>query len=194
MDVITSHINADFDSLASAVAAKKLYPEAVIVFPGSMEKRVRDFIEVFKPADIKKVKDIQLDKVTRLIIVDTKHPDRIGPLKELLSRNDVAVHIYDHHPVTSNDIDGEVKVLDTVGAVSTLFAEIIQKKRYQITPMEATLLCLGIYEETGSLDFHLDNAQGPNRSGVPAETGGESEYCIRLSEGRVKQGHRGPPQ
>ncbi len=153
MDVITSHINADFDSLASAVAAKKLYPEAVIVFPGSMEKRVRDFIDVFKPADIKKVKDIQLDKVTRLIIVDTKHPDRIGPLKELLSRNDVTVHIYDHHPVTTNDINGEVKVLDTVGAVSTLFAEIIQKKRYQITPMEATLLCLGIYEETGSLIF-----------------------------------------
>ena len=153
MDVITSHINADFDSLASAVAAKKLYPEAVIVFPGSMEKRVRDFIEVFNPADIKRVKDIQLDKVTRLIIVDTKHPDRIGPLKELLARTDVAVHIYDHHPVTHNDIDGVVKVLDTVGAASTLFAEIIQKKRYQITPMEATLLCLGIYEETGSLIF-----------------------------------------
>jgi tRNA nucleotidyltransferase (CCA-adding enzyme) len=153
MDVITSHINADFDSLASAVAAKKLYPEAVIVFPGSMEKRVRDFIEVFNPADIKRVKDIQLDKVTRLIIVDTKHPDRIGPLKELLARTDVVVHIYDHHPVTHNDIDGVVKVLDTVGAASTLFAEIIQKKRYQITPMEATLLCLGIYEETGSLIF-----------------------------------------
>ncbi len=153
MDVITSHINADFDSLASAVAAKKLYPEAVIVFPGSMEKRVRDFIEVFKPADIKRVRDIQLDKVTRLVIVDTKHPDRIGPLKELLSRNDVAIHIYDHHPVTRDDIKGAVKVLDTVGAVSTLFVEIIQKKRFQITPMEATLLCLGIYEETGSLIF-----------------------------------------
>lgn len=153
MDVITSHINADFDSLASAVAAKKLYPEAVIVFPGSMEKRVRDFIEVFKPADIKKVRDIQLSKVSRLIIVDTKHPDRIGPLKDLLLRSDVAVHIYDHHPITSDDIQGAVKVLDTVGAASTLFAEIIEKKKYTITPMEATLLCLGIYEETGSLIF-----------------------------------------
>ena len=54
MDVITSHINADFDSLASALAAKKLYPDAVIVFPGSMEKKVRDFIDAFHPIEIRK--------------------------------------------------------------------------------------------------------------------------------------------
>ncbi len=30
MEVITTHMNADFDSLASMVAAKKLYPEAVM--------------------------------------------------------------------------------------------------------------------------------------------------------------------
>jgi tRNA nucleotidyltransferase (CCA-adding enzyme) len=153
MDVITSHLNADFDSLACAIAAKKLYPEAVIVFPGSLEKRVRDFVEVFKPADIKKLKDVPLDKVTRLIIVDTKHPDRLGPLSELLSRPDMVVHIYDHHPVTPDDIKGGLRVLDAVGAASTIFAEIIQKKKFPVAPMEATLLCLGIYEETGSLIF-----------------------------------------
>jgi tRNA nucleotidyltransferase (CCA-adding enzyme) len=153
MDVITSHINADFDSLACALAAKKLYPGAVIAMSGSVEKRVRDFIDIFKPAEIKKAKDISLDKVTRLIIVDTKHPDRIGPFKELLSRPGVVIHIYDHHPVTPDDIKGAVKVLDTVGAASTIFADIIQKKKLTITSMEATLLCLGIYEETGSLMF-----------------------------------------
>jgi tRNA nucleotidyltransferase (CCA-adding enzyme) len=153
MDIITSHINADFDSLACAIAAKKLYPDALIVFPGSLEKRVRDFIEVFKPIEIKKLKDISLDKVSRLIIVDTKHPDRIGPFKDLLTRKDVAVHIYDHHPVTPDDIKGSITVIDALGAASTIFADIIQKKKFQITPIEATLLCLGIYEETGSLMF-----------------------------------------
>jgi|WetSurMetagenome_2_1015567.scaffolds.fasta_scaffold00239_13 tRNA nucleotidyltransferase (CCA-adding enzyme) len=153
MDIITSHLNADFDSLACAMAAKKLYPEALIVFPGSLEKRVRDFMEIFKPVDINKLKDAPPDKVSRLIIVDTKHPDRIGPFRDLLGKKDVAVHIFDHHPVTPDDITGAVKVLDTVGAASTIFAEIIQKKKLPITPMEATLLCLGIYEETGSLIF-----------------------------------------
>ncbi|HEX8947881.1 MAG TPA: CBS domain-containing protein [Dissulfurispiraceae bacterium] len=153
MDIITSHLNADFDSLASAMAAKKLYPNAVIVFPGSMERRVRDFIDAFQPLEIKKIKDISLDKVKQLIVVDTKHPDRIGPFKELLSRPGVRVHVYDHHPVSRDDIRGEVEVFENTGALSSFFAEMIQAKSIPLTPMEATILCLGIYEETGSLLF-----------------------------------------
>jgi hypothetical protein len=34
LEVITTHLNADFDAMASMVAAKKLYPEALLVFPG----------------------------------------------------------------------------------------------------------------------------------------------------------------
>ncbi len=153
MDVITSHINADFDSLASAIAAKKLYPEAVVVFPGSMEKKVKEFVEVFHPVNIRKFKDIIPEQVKKLVIVDTKHPDRIGQFKELLTRPKIKVHIYDHHPVNPDDIRGEVEIIAHVGAVSTLFVEILQKKKIPLTPMEATVLCLGIYEETGSLIF-----------------------------------------
>jgi len=43
MEVITTHINADFDALASMLAAKKLYPEAKMVFPGAQEKNLRNF-------------------------------------------------------------------------------------------------------------------------------------------------------
>ncbi len=35
MELIASHISADFDALASLVAASKLYPNARLVFPGS---------------------------------------------------------------------------------------------------------------------------------------------------------------
>lgn len=153
MDIITSHINADFDALASAIAAKKLYPDAVIVFPGSMEKKVRDFFDAFQPVEIKKIKDISLEHVKRLILVDTKHPERIGQFRELLLRPDVKIHIYDHHPINKSDIRGEVEVIEHVGAVSTIFVEMIQKKKIPLTPMEATILCLGIYEETGSLIY-----------------------------------------
>lgn len=153
MDIITSHINADFDALASTIGAKKIYPDAVIVFPGSLEKKVRDFVDAFHPVEIKKLKDIDLEKVKRLILVDTKYPDRIGQLKELLSRPDVKIHIYDHHPIKKSDIRGELEVIEHVGAVSTIFTEIIQKKKMLLTPMEATILCLGIYEETGSLTY-----------------------------------------
>lgn len=153
MDIITSHINADFDSLASMVAAKKLYPKAEIVFPGSQEKKLRDFLEVFHPTTIKRIKDIDLSKVTRLIIVDTKLPGRIGPLAELLSNKNIKIHIYDHHPFSKGDIRGEVEVIEKVGATATIFAEMLKNKKLHPAPMEATILALGIYEETGCLLF-----------------------------------------
>lgn len=153
MDIITSHINADFDAFASALAAKKLYPDAVIVFPGSMERKVRDFIDAFQPLKIGKIKDITFEQVRRLIIVDTKSPERIGNFKKLLSSKEVKVHIYDHHPFSKEDIRGDVEVIKNVGAVSTIFTEIIQSKKIPLTSLEATILCLGIYEETGSLTY-----------------------------------------
>lgn len=146
-------MNADFDALASMVAARKLYPQAQMVFPGSQEKKLRDFMEAFHPVEIKRIKDIEPGQVTRLIIVDTKIPGRIGPLAELLSRKGVKIHIYDHHPFTEGDIRGEVEKIEHVGATATIFAEILKNRKMQLTPMEATILTLGIYEETGCLLF-----------------------------------------
>jgi len=153
VDIITSHTNADFDSLASMVAAKKLYPGAEIVFPGSQEKKLRDFLEAFHPVRIKRIKDIDLSRVTRLIIVDTKIPGRIGPFAGLLTDKKLKVHIYDHHPFTRGDIRGEVEKIESVGATATIFTEILKNRRLHPTPMEATILAIGIYEETGNLLF-----------------------------------------
>ena len=153
MDIITCHINADFDSFASMVAAKKLYPEAQIVFPGSQEKKLRDFINAFQPIETKRIKDIDFSRVTRLIIVDTKKPDRIGPFAELLSKKDIKIHIYDHHPFSKGEIRGEVEKIENIGATVTIFTEILKGRRSHLSPIEATILALGIYEETGSLLF-----------------------------------------
>jgi len=153
VDIITSHINADFDSLASMVAAKKLYPDAEIVFPGSQEKKLRDFLEAFHPIKIRRIKDIDLSKVTRLIIVDTKIPSRIGLFAELLSDKNIKIHIFDHHPFNDGDIRGEVEKIEKVGATATILTEILKNRRLPPTPIEATVLALGIYEETGCLLF-----------------------------------------
>ncbi len=153
MEIITSHINADFDCLASMVAAKKLYPGAEIVFAGSQEKKLRDFIEAFKPVEIKRIKDIDLSVITRLIIVDTKNSNRIGQFAEIISKPGIDIRIYDHHPFTKEDIRGSVEVIEEVGATATIFSEILKAKKLHPSPMEATILCLGIYEETGSLLF-----------------------------------------
>ena len=47
--VITCHANADNDALASLVGALALYPDAVLLFPGTQEKQVQDFFDVVMP-------------------------------------------------------------------------------------------------------------------------------------------------
>jgi nanoRNase/pAp phosphatase (c-di-AMP/oligoRNAs hydrolase) len=74
MEVITTHMNADFDGLASMVAAKKFYPDAVLAFAGSQEKNIREFFIQSNHffLDFKRQREISMDKVTRLILVDTQ--------------------------------------------------------------------------------------------------------------------------
>ena len=106
MEVITTHINADFDGLASMLAAKKLYPDAVLAFPGGQEKNLRDFFlrSTMYLFQTEKVKNIPLNKIRRLILVDIRQPHRIGKFAALCNRDDVEVHIYDHHPASPEDI------------------------------------------------------------------------------------------
>ncbi|MCS7163829.1 MAG: CBS domain-containing protein [Thermodesulfovibrio sp.] len=152
MQIITTHLNADFDAIASCMSAKKLYPEAVVVLPGSMERRVKIFFENFRPFEIKKIKEIDLEKVRTLIVVDTRSISRIGELAQFL-RKGVKVHLYDHHPKADDDIKADFEITEQIGALASLFTEIFRKKNIEINPLEATLLCLGIYEETGCLLF-----------------------------------------
>ena len=154
MDVITAHLNADFDALASSVAAQKYYPDAVIVFPGALEKNVRDFLASSQIAvEFGKLRDINIHDISRLILVDVSNPERIGVFSEVLAKEGLIVHIYDHHPLSEKGIKGHKEVIEGVGATTTIFTEMLQNDKIPLSPVEATLLMLGIYEETGSLIF-----------------------------------------
>ncbi|MBF0607947.1 MAG: CBS domain-containing protein [Magnetococcales bacterium] len=152
MDIITCHVNADFDCLASMIGVQKLFPDGRLVFPGSQERVVREFLKTF-PVDTLRIKDVMMQRVKRLIIVDTKSPERIGEFKSLLGRQGVQVFLYDHHRRGDGDIEATVETIEEVGATATLITELIRTRGIFITPLEATILCLGIYEETGSLRF-----------------------------------------
>ncbi len=155
MKVITSHMNADFDSLSSMLAAKKLYPDATLVFPGSQEKTLRDFLihSTLYLFDIEKMTKIDYNAVDMLILVDTRQKTRIGDLAKILGNGKVKVHIYDHHPASEDDIKGDVEVIKTIGATVSILVPMIRERNIPITPEEATIIMLGIYEETGSFQF-----------------------------------------
>jgi len=154
MEVISTHINADFDALASMVAASKLYPQARFLFPGSQERNVREFLrETRFPLQADRLKGFPLDEISRLILVDVKRVTRIGPLKLLAGRPGLDVHIYDHHPAHPKDIPASLEVLREVGATTTILTDLLREQAASLTPQEATLFALGIYEETGFLTF-----------------------------------------
>jgi tRNA nucleotidyltransferase (CCA-adding enzyme) len=163
LEVIISHQSTDFDSLASMVAAKKIYKDALLVFPGAVEKNVRKFISIYRELiEITPLKNIKIQEITKLIIVDTRIKRRIGSFANVLKKKDIEIHIYDHHPSTADDIKGDLNVIEEVGATTTILLKKLKQMNLEITPIEATLFALGVYEDTGSLTFSTTTVDDVN--------------------------------
>jgi len=155
MDVIATHVNADFDGLGAMIAAKRLYPDALLVFPGGQERGLRDFLlhSTLYAYDVKRIRDINLGEVTRLILVDVHSAARIGQFAEILQKPDLEIHIYDHHPIDEHTIQGQVEFIQEVGATTTIMTQLFIERGIVPTPDEATMMMLGLYEDTGHLLF-----------------------------------------
>ncbi len=155
LEVITTHLNADFDALASMVAAKKLYPEAILVFPGALEGNLRDFFirSSFYFLDFERAKNVDPEEIKRLILVDTRQISRIGKFAEAAASGEVDIHIYDHHPDSPEDIHGSLEVVKPLGSTTSILTKILQEKQLDPSPQEATIMALGLFEDTGSLTF-----------------------------------------
>ena len=167
MEVITTHTNADFDALASMLAAKKLYPSAILVFPGSQERSLRDFFvhSTLYVFETQRIKDIDMGKIDRLILVDTRQLGRIGRFREIIERPGLDIHIFDHHPASSDDIHGSYEVIREVGAAVTLMLSVLKERGIEISADEATVMMLGLYEDTGGLTFSSTTAEDFHAAG-----------------------------
>ncbi|MFP4158492.1 MAG: CBS domain-containing protein [Desulfobacterales bacterium] len=155
LTIITTHTNADFDAVGSMLAAQKLYPEALVVFPGFHEKTMKNFFVstmayMFNMVEYKK---IDAGRIGRLVLVDTKQASRIGELAELIGRPGLEIHVYDHHPKLEDDIKADYEVHSLTGSNVSLLVELIKENNISVTPDEATIMCLGIYEDTGAFTY-----------------------------------------
>lgn len=161
MEIITTHVNADFDCVGSMVAAKKLYPEALMVFSGAQEKGVRDFFlkQAGHLPEFTRIKDVDFSNITRLIIVDCQHSSRIARFGEVAKAGGLEIHIFDHHPKTSGDLPATGGVIRPCGSSTTILVGILRKKGITVTPFEATLMMLGIHEDTGNLTYPSTTAE-----------------------------------
>ena len=124
MEIIVSHTALDFDGLAAMVAANLLYPQAVKVFSGTLSPNVKRFMGLYKDLiDISQPQDIDLNAVTRMIVVDTANARRLDQLSELASRPGVRIEVYDHHPPMADDLPAESSKVELLGATTTILVE-----------------------------------------------------------------------
>lgn len=186
--IITSHVNADFDAIAAMLAAQKLYPDSVIIFPGSQEKNLRDFFisatsYLFNMAE---PSSIDFSATRRLVVVDTRQKNRLPHVARLLEKTDLVIHIYDHHPPMKGDVKGEIEVIEMTGSTTAILCRIMQEKNIRPSPEEATIMAMGIYEDTGLFTYTSTTTQDFEQAGFLLSAGASLETVVQMVVKEIK--------
>ncbi len=151
MELILTHSNTDFDALASLLAAARLFPGALPVLPQRLNRNVREFLALYQgPIPFVAAEALPREPVSRIILVDIQQvpalPRPLGPFVP-------QVDIFDHHPLARPLEENECFTGGSVGATVTLLVPRLIEQGLRLSALEATLLLLGIYEDTGSLCY-----------------------------------------
>jgi tRNA nucleotidyltransferase (CCA-adding enzyme) len=155
LKVILTHDNTDFDALAAQLAASKLYPEASPVLSRRLNREVQDFLAMYgDQLPFVSPDELSRRRVAEAIVVDAQS---VPPIKGMDARTSLS--IIDHHPARGQPKPGISCIIDEVGAVTSLLVEKLRELRVSLSALEATLLLLGIYEDTGSLSYTTTTAR-----------------------------------
>lgn len=168
MPLILTHEKTDFDAVASQLGAKKLYPEATALLPRHLNRNVQQFLNLYWDSlPFVRAVDWRRRPVDRVILVDTQAVSNVRGLAA-----HPVVHVIDHHiglPVKP----GWSYEVEPVGATATLLVEQLQARGLVLSPEEATLLLLGIYEDTGGLTYDTTTARDVHAAGWLLEHGAQ---------------------
>jgi len=178
--IITTHLSADFDAFAAAVCALRLYPGSRVLFPGSQEAAVRRFLadsELSFPE--LKLRRARAGKLEHAVVVDTRSPSRLGEVAKLLMRDKCPITLIDHHLEEEGGLDADEVIERPVGATCTIIAELFRERGIQPTDEEASLMLMGIYEDTGGLSYRETTPEDLRITAWLLEQGGMLEWVRR---------------
>ncbi|MEE4242251.1 MAG: CBS domain-containing protein [Desulfopila sp.] len=153
MKIVTTHKNTDFDALASVIAATILYPGATGVVPKMVNKNVERFLSTHKTAfNVVLPHEIDAEEVETLVVVDTNCWKRLDRMEKLRDRTDLTVHLWDHH-MQEGDIHPHWHCVENTGAAVTLLIRELHRRKIELTPLDSTIMLIGLYEDTGHLTY-----------------------------------------
>ncbi|MDV6379472.1 CBS domain-containing protein [Sporosarcina sp. GW1-11] len=183
MQIIISHVNTDFDALASMIAAKKLYPDAQLVISDKLESRVQRFLNIYRDLfDFIPTARVDWEQVTEMIIVDVASLSRIGTLPKDFDPSKRHIIVYDHHQKSEKDVQYDEGIVELTGAAVTLLLEEIQRRNLSLTTFEASLFGLGLYTDTGNFTYANTTVRDLQMAGYLLEQGMSLEMVQRYSE------------
>lgn len=185
MLLILTHENADFDAVASQVAAQKLFPAGVPLLSRRVNRNVNQFLTLYwdtlpfiRPDDWKR------KRVDRVLLVDTQSVNSVRGMVRKPS-----VKVIDHHVIIERQ-EGWTYQVEETGATTTLLVEAIQGAGLHLLPEEATLLLLGIYEDTGSLTYETTTARDIMAAAHLLDCGGQLSVVRRFLNVALTLGQR----
>ncbi len=134
---------ADLDALSASLAVQKLFEDSCLLQPRYLSKRagmvLRDFKHLFRVVE-------ELPREFDLVLTDTRYFPPDVP-KERVRK----IFVFDHHP--AGDVEEFEGKVERVGSATTLVVEELRRRGLTLTPEEATVIALGIYEDTGNFTY-----------------------------------------
>ncbi len=149
MHIILTHEQADFDALGSLLGASLLYENAIPVLPRRMNRNVRAFLALYG-AELPFIdpRDLPNRPIERVTLVDTQAMVSVKGMSA-----ETQVDVIDHHPLRDGLAPAWTVSIQEIGATTSLLVEALRERSESLSPIHATLLLLGIYEDTGSLTY-----------------------------------------
>lgn len=154
MKIIVTHKNTDFDALSSLVAAHKLHTDAIPVIGYLQNKRVQQFISLHKDTfHLLSMKEVEWENVSDIIAVDFSELSRTEAIDFIPDINKINWTVYDHHPEQKMDFSTVYAEVRETGSTAGMLVKHLQENDVKLSFLEATLLAIGIYSDTGNLTF-----------------------------------------
>ncbi|HXL01616.1 MAG TPA: CBS domain-containing protein [Candidatus Atribacteria bacterium] len=180
MQIVVSHEGTDFDALASMFAVTRLFPGTQMVIWGTVNRNVRHFLSLYGNFfPILKEKEVDWEKVNKIYVVDTAYWERLNKAGELIRDGKVEVVIFDHH--SEGEKREEAAIIKEYGACTTILVEKMMEQKIALSPLEATLLALGIYEDTGSFTFPTTQAPDLESASFLLRQGAKVSFVNRFT-------------
>ena len=168
MRIILTHEQADFDAIASLLGAYLLDETALPVLPKRMNRNVKAFLTLYG-VDLPFIErsDLPREPVDSITLVDTQSMVSVKGVG-----GHTQVRVVDHHELKEGIPENWVVNTEETGAAATLFVEGLREHDGALSMVEATLLLLGIYEDTGSLTYSRTTSRDLRAAAFLLEQGG----------------------